>query len=82
MVLFCFQESFPTSLMTKSPEASYGMLCEGNVRLFVLLFFSTAELSFLLLFQQALNEELAAKKEQVSEAIKTSQIFLAKHSHK
>uniref|UniRef100_A0A669PJ65 Microtubule actin crosslinking factor 1 n=1 Tax=Phasianus colchicus TaxID=9054 RepID=A0A669PJ65_PHACC len=35
------------------------------------------ELSFLLLFQQALNEELAAKKEQVSEAIKTSQIFLA-----
>uniref|UniRef100_A0A8B9CU86 Microtubule actin crosslinking factor 1 n=1 Tax=Anser brachyrhynchus TaxID=132585 RepID=A0A8B9CU86_9AVES len=40
--------------------------------------FSTAELSFLLLFQQALNEELAVKKEQVSEAIKTSQIFLAK----
>ncbi|NWR57179.1 MACF1 factor, partial [Bucorvus abyssinicus] len=32
--------------------------------------------------QQALNEELAAKKDQVSEAIKTSQIFLAKHSHK
>ncbi|XP_027759163.1 microtubule-actin cross-linking factor 1 isoform X15 [Empidonax traillii] len=32
--------------------------------------------------QQALNEELTAKKEQVSEAIKTSQIFLAKHSHK
>ncbi|NWH58348.1 MACF1 factor, partial [Geococcyx californianus] len=32
--------------------------------------------------QQALNKELAAKKEQVSEAIKTSQIFLAKHSHK
>ncbi|NXP46772.1 MACF1 factor, partial [Heliornis fulica] len=32
--------------------------------------------------QQVLNEELAAKKEQVSEAIKTSQIFLAKHSHK
>uniref|UniRef100_A0A8B9S2Q1 Microtubule actin crosslinking factor 1 n=1 Tax=Accipiter nisus TaxID=211598 RepID=A0A8B9S2Q1_9AVES len=31
--------------------------------------------------QQALNEELAAKKEQISEAIKTSQIFLAKHSH-
>uniref|UniRef100_A0A663FIC0 Microtubule actin crosslinking factor 1 n=1 Tax=Aquila chrysaetos chrysaetos TaxID=223781 RepID=A0A663FIC0_AQUCH len=30
---------------------------------------------------RALNEELAAKKEQVSEAIKTSQIFLAKHSH-
>uniref|UniRef100_A0A8C3KBK5 Microtubule actin crosslinking factor 1 n=1 Tax=Calidris pygmaea TaxID=425635 RepID=A0A8C3KBK5_9CHAR len=29
--------------------------------------------------QQALNEELAAKKEQISEAIKTSQIFLAKH---
>uniref|UniRef100_A0A8B9GC10 Microtubule actin crosslinking factor 1 n=1 Tax=Amazona collaria TaxID=241587 RepID=A0A8B9GC10_9PSIT len=35
-----------------------------------------------ILEQQALNEELAAKKEQVSEAIKTSQIFLAKHSHK
>ncbi|XP_021231069.1 microtubule-actin cross-linking factor 1 isoform X11 [Numida meleagris] len=32
--------------------------------------------------QRALNEELAAKKEQVSEAIKTSQIFLAKHNHK
>ncbi|XP_017692018.1 PREDICTED: microtubule-actin cross-linking factor 1 isoform X2 [Lepidothrix coronata] len=32
--------------------------------------------------QQALNEELTAKREQVSEAIKTSQIFLAKHSHK
>uniref|UniRef100_A0A8C3FUY4 Microtubule actin crosslinking factor 1 n=1 Tax=Chrysemys picta bellii TaxID=8478 RepID=A0A8C3FUY4_CHRPI len=32
--------------------------------------------------QQALNEELAARKEQVSEAIKTAQIFLAKHSHK
>ncbi|KAM4885038.1 microtubule-actin cross-linking factor 1 isoform 7-T7 [Sylvia borin] len=32
--------------------------------------------------QQALNDELTAKKEQVSEAIKTSQIFLAKHSHK
>ncbi|NWR78558.1 MACF1 factor, partial [Centropus unirufus] len=32
--------------------------------------------------QQALNEEVSAKKEQVSEAIKTSQIFLAKHSHK
>ncbi|XP_038017016.1 microtubule-actin cross-linking factor 1 isoform X26 [Motacilla alba alba] len=32
--------------------------------------------------QQALNEELTAKKEQVSEAIKTAQIFLAKHSHK
>uniref|UniRef100_A0A8C5JGZ6 Microtubule actin crosslinking factor 1 n=1 Tax=Junco hyemalis TaxID=40217 RepID=A0A8C5JGZ6_JUNHY len=31
--------------------------------------------------QSALNEELTAKKEQVSEAIKTSQIFLAKHSH-
>uniref|UniRef100_A0A8B9NSX0 Microtubule actin crosslinking factor 1 n=1 Tax=Accipiter nisus TaxID=211598 RepID=A0A8B9NSX0_9AVES len=31
--------------------------------------------------KQALNEELAAKKEQISEAIKTSQIFLAKHSH-
>ncbi|NXG57405.1 MACF1 factor, partial [Hemiprocne comata] len=35
-----------------------------------------------ILEQQALNEELAAKKEQISEAIKTSQIFLAKHSHK
>ncbi|KAF1452604.1 Microtubule-actin cross-linking factor 1, isoforms 1/2/3/5, partial [Spheniscus mendiculus] len=35
-----------------------------------------------ILEQQALNEELAAKKEQVSEAIKTSQIFLAKHGHK
>uniref|UniRef100_A0A674JMT6 Microtubule actin crosslinking factor 1 n=1 Tax=Terrapene triunguis TaxID=2587831 RepID=A0A674JMT6_9SAUR len=32
--------------------------------------------------QQALSEELAARKEQVSEAIKTAQIFLAKHSHK
>ncbi|XP_019367898.1 PREDICTED: microtubule-actin cross-linking factor 1 isoform X14 [Gavialis gangeticus] len=32
--------------------------------------------------QQALNEELATKKEQVSEAIKTAQIFLAKHGHK
>ncbi|NXG17488.1 MACF1 factor, partial [Grallaria varia] len=32
--------------------------------------------------QQALNEELTAKRDQVSEAIKTSQIFLAKHSHK
>ncbi|XP_062995874.1 microtubule-actin cross-linking factor 1 isoform X2 [Elgaria multicarinata webbii] len=32
--------------------------------------------------QQVLNEELAAKKEQVSEAVKTAQIFLAKHSHK
>ncbi|XP_067390081.1 microtubule-actin cross-linking factor 1 isoform X15 [Emydura macquarii macquarii] len=32
--------------------------------------------------QQALNEELATRKEQVSEAIKTAQIFLAKHSHK
>ncbi|XP_053123956.1 microtubule-actin cross-linking factor 1 isoform X7 [Hemicordylus capensis] len=35
-----------------------------------------------ILEQQVLNEELAAKKEQVSEAIKTAQIFLAKHSHK
>ncbi|KAM9116256.1 microtubule-actin cross-linking factor 1 isoform 6-T6 [Pangshura tecta] len=35
-----------------------------------------------ILEQQALNEELAARKEQVSEAIKTAQIFLAKHSHK
>ncbi|XP_075764822.1 microtubule-actin cross-linking factor 1 isoform X4 [Pelodiscus sinensis] len=32
--------------------------------------------------QQALNEELSARKEQVSEAIKTAQIFLAKHGHK
>ncbi|NWY93583.1 MACF1 factor, partial [Loxia curvirostra] len=32
--------------------------------------------------QQTLNEELAAKKGQVSEAIKTYEIFLAKHSHK
>ncbi|XP_074832544.1 microtubule-actin cross-linking factor 1 isoform X4 [Carettochelys insculpta] len=32
--------------------------------------------------QQALSEELAARKEQVSEAIKTAQIFLAKHGHK
>ncbi|XP_027720437.1 microtubule-actin cross-linking factor 1 isoform X3 [Vombatus ursinus] len=35
-----------------------------------------------ILEQQVLTEELAAKKEQVSEAIKTSQIFLAKHGHK
>ncbi|XP_043854390.1 microtubule-actin cross-linking factor 1-like isoform X17 [Dromiciops gliroides] len=35
-----------------------------------------------ILEQQVLNEELATKKEQVSEAIKTSQIFLAKHGHK
>ncbi|XP_042296316.1 microtubule-actin cross-linking factor 1 isoform X3 [Sceloporus undulatus] len=35
-----------------------------------------------ILEQQVLNEELAAKKEQVSEAIKTTQIFIAKHSHK
>uniref|UniRef100_A0A8D0C7B9 Microtubule actin crosslinking factor 1 n=1 Tax=Salvator merianae TaxID=96440 RepID=A0A8D0C7B9_SALMN len=35
-----------------------------------------------ILDQQVLNEELAAKKEQVSEAIKTTQIFLAKHGHK
>uniref|UniRef100_H0YSU6 Microtubule actin crosslinking factor 1 n=1 Tax=Taeniopygia guttata TaxID=59729 RepID=H0YSU6_TAEGU len=34
---------------------------------------------FTFFFFQALNEELTAKKEQVSEAIKTSQIFLAKH---
>ncbi|XP_070621008.1 microtubule-actin cross-linking factor 1 isoform X2 [Erythrolamprus reginae] len=32
--------------------------------------------------QQGLNEELAAKKEEVSEAIKTAQIFLAKHDNK
>ncbi|XP_025024482.1 microtubule-actin cross-linking factor 1 isoform X8 [Python bivittatus] len=35
-----------------------------------------------ILEQQVLNEELAAKKEEVSEAVKTAQIFLAKHSHK
>ncbi|XP_031818078.1 microtubule-actin cross-linking factor 1 isoform X23 [Sarcophilus harrisii] len=35
-----------------------------------------------ILEQQVLTEELATKKEQVSEAIKTSQIFLAKHGHK
>ncbi|KAH0631075.1 hypothetical protein JD844_005164 [Phrynosoma platyrhinos] len=35
-----------------------------------------------ILEQQVLNEELVAKKEQVSEAIKTAQIFVAKHSHK
>uniref|UniRef100_A0A6I8NFP0 Microtubule actin crosslinking factor 1 n=1 Tax=Ornithorhynchus anatinus TaxID=9258 RepID=A0A6I8NFP0_ORNAN len=32
--------------------------------------------------QQALAEELAMKKEQISDAIKTAQIFLAKHGHK
>uniref|UniRef100_A0A670ZXL8 Microtubule actin crosslinking factor 1 n=1 Tax=Pseudonaja textilis TaxID=8673 RepID=A0A670ZXL8_PSETE len=35
-----------------------------------------------ILEQQGLNEELAAKKEEVSEAIKTTQIFLAKHNNK
>uniref|UniRef100_G1LVE7 Actin cross-linking family 7 n=1 Tax=Ailuropoda melanoleuca TaxID=9646 RepID=G1LVE7_AILME len=35
-----------------------------------------------ILDQQVLAEELTTKKEQVSEAIKTSQIFLAKHGHK
>nr|CAH92053.1 hypothetical protein [Pongo abelii] len=35
-----------------------------------------------ILEQQVLSEELTTKKEQVSEAIKTSQIFLAKHGHK
>ncbi|XP_056651159.1 microtubule-actin cross-linking factor 1 isoform X5 [Monodelphis domestica] len=35
-----------------------------------------------ILEQQVLTEELATKKEQISEAIKTSQIFLAKHGHK
>ncbi|XP_054854823.1 microtubule-actin cross-linking factor 1 isoform X6 [Eublepharis macularius] len=35
-----------------------------------------------ILEQQVLSEELAAKKEQVSEAVKTTQIFLAKHGHK
>uniref|UniRef100_A0A8C5UJ02 Microtubule actin crosslinking factor 1 n=1 Tax=Malurus cyaneus samueli TaxID=2593467 RepID=A0A8C5UJ02_9PASS len=39
-------------------------------------------IEMVLLVERALNEELTAKKEQVSEAIKTSQIFLAKHSHK
>ncbi|XP_069934821.1 microtubule-actin cross-linking factor 1 isoform X35 [Oryctolagus cuniculus] len=35
-----------------------------------------------ILEQQVLSEELTTKREQVSEAIKTSQIFLAKHGHK
>ncbi|XP_077787990.1 microtubule-actin cross-linking factor 1 isoform X5 [Podarcis muralis] len=35
-----------------------------------------------ILEQQVLNEELVTKQEQVSEAIKTAQIFLAKHGHK
>ncbi|XP_044275369.1 microtubule-actin cross-linking factor 1 isoform X15 [Varanus komodoensis] len=35
-----------------------------------------------ILEQQVLNEELAVKKDQVSEAVKTAQIFLAKHGHK
>ncbi|XP_013926629.1 PREDICTED: microtubule-actin cross-linking factor 1 isoform X2 [Thamnophis sirtalis] len=35
-----------------------------------------------ILEQQGLNDELAAKKEEVSEAIKTTQIFLAKHNNK
>ncbi|XP_072579852.1 microtubule-actin cross-linking factor 1 isoform X9 [Vulpes vulpes] len=35
-----------------------------------------------ILDQQVLAEELTTKREQVSEAIKTSQIFLAKHGHK
>ncbi|XP_060547372.1 microtubule-actin cross-linking factor 1 isoform X16 [Pantherophis guttatus] len=35
-----------------------------------------------ILEQQGLNEELAAKKEDISEAIKTTQIFLAKHNNK
>ncbi|XP_074190545.1 microtubule-actin cross-linking factor 1 isoform X19 [Rhinolophus sinicus] len=35
-----------------------------------------------ILEQQVLTEELTTKREQVSEAIKTSQIFLAKHGHK
>ncbi|KAL0604712.1 LOW QUALITY PROTEIN: Microtubule-actin cross-linking factor 1, isoforms 1/2/3/5 [Plecturocebus cupreus] len=35
-----------------------------------------------ILEQQVLAEELTMKREQVSEAIKTSQIFLAKHGHK
>ncbi|XP_029426820.1 microtubule-actin cross-linking factor 1 isoform X2 [Rhinatrema bivittatum] len=32
--------------------------------------------------RQALNEELTAKKEQVSDTIRTAEIFLGKHSHK
>ncbi|KAJ1063908.1 hypothetical protein K5549_009220 [Capra hircus] len=35
-----------------------------------------------ILEQQVLAEELTTKREQVSEAVKTSQIFLAKHGHK
>ncbi|XP_060114432.1 microtubule-actin cross-linking factor 1 isoform X17 [Heteronotia binoei] len=35
-----------------------------------------------ILEQQVLSEELAAKKEKISEAAKTTQIFLAKHGHK
>ncbi|XP_062818944.1 microtubule-actin cross-linking factor 1 isoform X15 [Anolis carolinensis] len=35
-----------------------------------------------ILEQQVLNEELAAKKEQVSEAIKTAQMFVARHNNK
>nr|XP_060640068.1 microtubule-actin cross-linking factor 1 isoform X12 [Anolis sagrei ordinatus] len=35
-----------------------------------------------ILEQQVLNEELATKKEQVSEAIKTAQMFVARHNNK
>ncbi|XP_060640069.2 microtubule-actin cross-linking factor 1 isoform X14 [Anolis sagrei] len=35
-----------------------------------------------ILEQQVLNEELATKKEQVSEAIKTAQMFIARHNNK
>ncbi|KAL8220346.1 UNVERIFIED_CONTAM: hypothetical protein K2H54_044031, partial [Gekko kuhli] len=34
------------------------------------------------LYTFVLSEELAAKKEEISEAVKTTQIFLAKHGHK
>uniref|UniRef100_A0A8C0XN68 Microtubule-actin cross-linking factor 1 n=1 Tax=Castor canadensis TaxID=51338 RepID=A0A8C0XN68_CASCN len=42
----------------------------------------STEIEKAILEQQILAEELTTKKEQVSEAIKTSQIFLAKHGHK
>ncbi|XP_077193462.1 microtubule-actin cross-linking factor 1 isoform X22 [Paroedura picta] len=35
-----------------------------------------------ILDQQVLSEELTAKKEEISETVKTTQIFLAKHGHK
>lgn len=43
---------------------------------------ASADIEKAILEQQVLAEELTTKKEQVSEAIKTSQIFLAKHGHK